>query len=109
MAAAVGILTERQKAIDIGDHMGPKYRILEEPSLRSNLIEEDYIFIGDFVVGGTELRIAQTYARSKGSVIKHAVLIGCMLDSEEYNMDFDISCLVKLRDCCSEDKFPLIQ
>src|ERR1043165_961473 len=69
LAAAVGLLTARQKNIEIVDHMGPKYKIFEESSIRTTMIEEDYIYIGDFVVGGTELRIAQAYSRSKGSKI----------------------------------------
>ncbi|MEA2206523.1 MAG: hypothetical protein QOE77_3299 [Blastocatellia bacterium] len=105
LAAAVGLLSGRHKTIEIVDHMGPKYKILEEPSLRSTAVEEDYIYVGDFVIGGTELRIAQAYARSKGSRIKHAVVIGRMLETAEYNLDFDITSLVNLHECSPNERF----
>lgn len=105
MAAAVGLLTGRQHSIEIVDHMGPKYRILEEHSLRLSSGNEDYIYVGDFVVGGTELRIAQAYARSKGAMLRHALVIGCRLDPEEYQLDMGVSCIVKLEECCPKAKF----
>jgi hypothetical protein len=105
MAAAVGLLTGRQHSIEIVDHMGPKYRILEEHSLRLSTGNEDYIYVGDFVVGGTELRVAQAYARGKGAILKHAIVIGCRLNPDEYQLDMGISYLVKLEDCCPSAKF----
>lgn len=108
-AAAVGLLTSTQNTIEIVDHMGPKYRILEDPSFMPSVVNEDYVYIGDFVVGGTELRIAQTYARSRGSSLQHAVVVGCMLDSTEYGFGIEISCLVDLKGCCSGDTFPLFE
>lgn len=105
LAAAVGLLTGRQQSIEIVDHMGPKYRILEEHSLRLSAGNEDYIYIGDFVVGGTELKIAQAYARSKGAMLRHAVVIGSRLDPAEYQLDMDISYLVKLDECCPPTTF----
>lgn len=104
-AAAVGLLTSRHRSVEIVDHMGPKYKILEEPSLRATLVEDDYIYVGDFVIGGTELRIAQAYARSKGSQLKHAIVVGKVLETADYNLDFDISALVNLKECCPTLRF----
>ncbi|HVG33128.1 MAG TPA: hypothetical protein VM911_08610 [Pyrinomonadaceae bacterium] len=108
LTAAVGLLTGRQD-IEIVDHMGPKYKILEEHSLRLSAGSEDYIYVGDFVVGGTELRVAQAYARSKGATLRHAVVIGCRLDPDEYQLDMGISYLVKLEECCPTAKFQFIK
>lgn len=105
LAAAVGLLTDRQQSIEIVDHMGPKYRILEEHYLRSASFDGDYIFVGDFIVGGTELRIAETYARTKGSTLKYAVVLGVLLEPSEYQLKMGISYLVKLKECCPGAEF----
>jgi hypothetical protein len=108
-AVAVGLLSDRTDSIEIVDHMGPKYKVLEEPNLRSSVVDEDYIYVGDFVVGGTELRIAEAYARTKGSRIKHAVVIGGMLASSDYGLEFEVSSLVNLRECCPTEKFVFLE
>jgi len=104
-AAAIGLLSDRQQAIEIVDHVGPKYKILEDPALHPSTPDDDYIYVGDFVVGGTELRIAQAYARGKGARIKHAFVVGKVLQAEDYRLDFEISSLVDLMNCCPTARF----
>lgn len=81
-AGAIGIL--ESFPIEIVDHMGPDLKILEEYTLRVNQEKVEYVYVGDFVIGGTELKIAETYAVARGCYINHAILIGSLLKPSEY-------------------------
>jgi hypothetical protein len=87
--------------LEIVDHIGPIHEILEEPTFANERGSGSYIYIGDFIVGGTELKVAKTYAWSKGKRLEHAVVLGSVLNPEDYDTSgrLQIYPLVKLRDC----------
>lgn len=101
IAAAVGLLSSRDLEIEIVDHIGPKHQILEEYSIEQESRGIKYVYIGDFLIGGTEIKTAQLYARSKGNSITHAMVIGNWLNSEDYieNLEVQLLSPVKLREC----------
>lgn len=98
-AAGVALLTRSQHTLEIIDHMGPRHQILEDLPHKFSAPPKIFIYIGDFMVGGTEVKIADTYARSKGAKVICALLIGSLLDSKEFQTNIDIDRLVSLRDC----------
>ncbi|TKT92665.1 hypothetical protein [Dyadobacter frigoris] len=44
----------------------------------------DYIYIGDYTIGGTEIKIAQTYAALKNSILNHGVVLASLFTSSDY-------------------------
>jgi hypothetical protein len=105
-AAAVRLIDQTVLPIEVVDHMGPRHKILEEHSLKGPSHAVTYIFIGDFIVGGTELRIAEAYAHGNGSVLGYAVVLGCALPGECYSSQVRIKSLVGvLSECCPDAKF----
>jgi hypothetical protein len=108
MAAAVGILSEMEDRLEVVDHVGPKHRILEEHSLRGDSFRGAFILIADFIVGGTELKIARNYAHHRGGVLCHVVTIGTVLPTEDYMTDVSISRLVDLTKVCPEVRYSFL-
>ena len=51
-AAALAFMKGEPLDLEIVDHMGPKLAILEEHHLNRVRRNLDYIYVGDFVVGG---------------------------------------------------------
>lgn len=94
-AVAVGLLTA--KKVEIVDHMGPMRKIIEEHDTLQLARCRTYIYIGDFVVGGTEIRVAQTYAQGRSSTVNQAVVIGSVLHPQEYAGDCELHSLVNLK------------
>lgn len=104
-AAAAALLTGSHQRLQVIDHVGPKHRILEEHRLGVLREPMDYILVSDFVVGGTELKIAEAYAQLRGGELVGAVAIGTALSVEEYGTSFQIRRLVDLMDCCPAGSF----
>ena len=44
-----------------------------------------YVLVSDFVVGGTELRIAESFANHRQSIVASCLCLGKVLDSESYS------------------------
>jgi hypothetical protein len=100
LAGAIGLL--ESKKIEIVDHMGPELKILEEYTLRSTEEKTQYVFISDLILGGTELKIAQTYAVARGCILKHALAIGTLLKPEEYKGGIEVHSLLQITDACPD-------
>lgn len=107
-AGALGILGSFD--IEIVDHMGPDLKILEEYTLRIDQEEINYIYIGDFIIGGTELKIAETYAVVRSCIVDHALVIGSLLEPSDYKSYKDrpnVHSLVKLKEVKPEAKYEI--
>jgi hypothetical protein len=89
--------------LDIIDHLGPRHRILETTHLAGRNHRGNYIMIGDFIVAGTELKVARTYAQLRGGQLIAAQFIASALETEVYMntnlLDVHLNALVKLGDC----------
>jgi len=105
-AGSIGIL--ESYPIEIVDHMGPDLKILEEYTLRVATENVEYIYVGDFVIGGTELKIAETYAVARGCVIKHAIVIGSLFDPSEYKGTVKVHPVVKLREANPKIRYQMV-
>lgn len=93
---------------EIIDHMGPTPHILEEHSVAGTGGKGECIYVGDFCIGGTELRIAQTYAHLRGRIMRQALVIGSLLQpSDEAFPGIDIISLVDLRKLCPDAIYEL--
>ncbi|MEZ7206234.1 hypothetical protein [Pseudoalteromonas sp. DY56-GL79] len=89
------------------DHIGPKHHIYEMTN--SHKFEEsDYcIYIGDFLIAGTELKVTQAYCQFTGGNIKHSFVIGKYTEIENLNNQIMLHSLVSLRDCVDELTYTL--
>lgn len=101
LAAALSMVSCRELSVEIVDHMGPKHAILEEHSLAIASRGVHYVYVGDFLIGGTELKTAQMYAISKGCRVGCAVILGHWLPIADYeeNMGTHLTSLVDLSTC----------
>lgn len=106
-AAIAFLLTGRPFEVEIVDHLGPHHAVLEEDYLRPSGGALRYVFIGDFILGGTELKIAQYYARTKGAILEHAIALGRLLPRKAYGPRVDVRTLVSIPECCPEAEFEL--
>lgn len=83
---------------EIVDHMGPDHKIMEQQEYRGHKTRGDHIYIGDFCIGGTEVRTAEAYAIASGRHIRHALVIGSLLEPKEYFKDrISLHALISLK------------
>jgi len=92
---------------EIIDHMGPTPKILEEQLVIGSRTQEESIYLGDFCIGGTEMRIAQTYALLRGRAMRCAVVIGCVVTADGAFPGILVNSLVDLKTICPDAKYEL--
>lgn len=101
-AAAISLLSNPEIKFDTVDHLGPKHKLFDLDffeKLKTTVKEKiRYIYIGDFIIGGTEIKIAQTYAQIYGFELKHAVVLGSFFDLDRFSPNFSIKSLVNIKD-----------
>lgn len=66
--------------VDVIDRFGPSQKFIEEYASDEWSTPAYYIFVGDFVIAGTELKIAEVHSYHRQTLLKHAVVIGSVLD-----------------------------
>ena len=103
-AAAIGLLSGLQ--IETVDHFGPIFKNQEADISIADANE--YVYIGDFTVGGTEIKISKTYALMKNSKLIHAVVIASLLKKEAYK-EFVLHPLTYLLESCPLAKYTLTE
>lgn len=93
-AASIGLLLSLP--FETIDHFGPKHKVFDNDFL--NRIEKgsNYIFVGDFCIGGTEIKTAKMYTNLKGSFLNHAIVIGNQIDPKYFKDYFKLYSLVDL-------------
>lgn len=88
------------------DHIGPKHGIIEGPA--PDWIESKYcIYIGDFLIAGTEVRITDVYCNFFGVSLIHAFVIGKYTSVERLNDRVELHSLVDLKKCVEELEYRL--
>lgn len=99
-AAAIRILAENYyPSLEIIDHIGPKHELLEGHIGRTSMCGEQYILVSDFVIGGTEIKVAKTYAIAQGASLKGAITIGSYLPgTDAYDTSIRLRSVVSLRE-----------
>ena len=94
LAAAVGNLLEYD--IEVVDHLGPVQNLMVRKDARRYDSRSVYFYIGDFAIGGTEIKNAATFVQLVGKHMAGAVTIGSALDESEYDFKFPFTSLVRL-------------
>lgn len=99
-AGAIRVLANRHSpSLVIVDHMGPQHEMLELHSSSKEVGGGDYIYVGDFIIGGTELKVAKTFLMAHNASLKGAVVIGSYLGSgNHYLSDVELRSLITIPD-----------
>lgn len=101
-AASVGLILGLQ--VETVDHFGPILKNHETDYSISNTHE--YIYMGDFAVGGTEIKVSKTYALMRNSKLEHAVVIASLFDKNIFK-EFHLHPLVYLKKSCPNANYAL--
>jgi hypothetical protein len=96
-ALALQSLTEVGSSVEVVEHFGPLARFLNPVDNNLAGRARAYVYIGDFLVGGTELKLAEFYCRSNGANLCAACVLGSALPPSDYKRDFPILALTNLR------------
>jgi len=100
----LGILNELEY-VNI-DHIGPIHKVYDFNNLDLKHRNRNYVYIGDFVFGGTEIKLTKVYASFAGARLDHALVLGSLFDSSVFN-DFKLHELNTLREIATDAKFKL--
>lgn len=90
------------------DHFGPKHKVFDTEFLKRIEKGTNYIYIGDFAFGGTEIKLAKTYTEMKSSSLKHAVVLGNLIEPEHFADEFNLYSLINLNNLNREAQFSLL-
>jgi len=71
------------------DHIGPIHKVYDFESLNIAHQDRNYFYVGDFVFGGTEIKLTKVYASFIGAKLNHALVLGSLFDSEVFK-DFKL-------------------
>jgi len=92
----------------IFDHFGPKHDLKELPIRRAFKEKEQCIYVGDFLIGGTEVKLTQTYCNSLGGELSKAFVLGKYTKSNNLGHNIAIQSLVQLSDCITDLRYELV-
>lgn len=103
-AAAIALISGIN--FDVIDHLGPRQRLYDYSSIEPRPSGIEYIYVGDFVCGGTEIKIAQTFTKMHGSNLSHALVIGSAQAKEAYQA-FTLHSLMNLKSVIPNLKYEI--
>ncbi|UAB72217.1 hypothetical protein INR79_23420 [Vibrio sp. SCSIO 43132] len=88
------------------DHLGPNYDLSEPTPLHINS-EHSLIYIGDFLIAGSELKTTDMYCHSYGGKIDSAFVIGKYTKQENISSGIKLYSLTNLKDCVNDLRYEL--
>ena len=95
-AAMLGLINNLK--FETIDHFGPKHKVYDVDFIQLKEQDINYIYVGDFVFGGTEIKIAKTYTELKGSKLANAICIGSLFDPKVFSSEFNLKALLNIKD-----------
>ncbi len=103
-ASAVSLLTDI--GYDTIDHLGPKHKLFDVEVFENFKKGIQYIYIGDFVIGGTEIKIAKAYAELLGCELDHAVVLSSLLPPSIFK-DFTLIPLTLIKEIVTDAEYQI--
>jgi hypothetical protein len=108
-AAALAFTSTIARAVEVLDHLGPHPALLEEHDLAGTRSNLEYVYVGDFMIGGTEVKLAANWAAMRRSRVVAAVMLGTLFDEDEYGLNgIRIVSLASLKGLNPKAKFAAI-
>lgn len=86
------------------DHIGPIHKVYNFQESGNN--NTNFVYIGDFVFGGTEIKLTKVYVGFSGGNLKHALVLGSLFEPEAFT-DFNLFELSRLKDMSPDANFKL--
>lgn len=85
--------------LEIIDQLGPKHKIFDIHTLEDIQSETntEYLYFGDYTAGGTEIKIAKTYASVSGAGLSKAFVLGSLHHPKVFIDYFDLYPLARLK------------
>jgi hypothetical protein len=105
-AAAISLLIN--KSYDTIDHLGPRHKLFDVELLDNFKKGVRYIYVGDFIVGGTEVKIAKAYAELLGCEMNYAVVLSSLLDPDVFKDNFNLIALTRIKEVVPEADYQLL-
>jgi hypothetical protein len=106
-ASAVSYLVN--KGYDTIDHLGPRHKLFDVEVFENFKKGTQYIYVGDFVIGGTEIKIAKAYAELLGCELNHAVVLGSSLSPDVFKESFSLTTLTRINDIVPDAEYKLLE
>lgn len=104
--SAVSLLIN--KSYDTIDHLGPKHKLFDVELLDNFKKGIRYIYVGDFLVGGTEVKIAKAYAELLGCELNHAIVLSSLLSPEVFKDNFSLITLTRIKEIVPDADYQLL-
>lgn len=107
-ALAIGLITDTQ--VDLIDFDSPESRVYNLDDLEYLKLHEtkkNYIYIGDFVFGGTEIKIAKTYITAFNKNLEFAIALGSLFNPDIFKESFKLISLTSLDGLNNKAKYSL--
>lgn len=89
------------------DHIGPKHDFNFNPNHKEIKPNSLCIYIGDFLIAGTELKVTQAYCNLFSGKIDYAFVLGKYTRKDKLCGDINVHSLVQLKECVSNLKYEL--
>src|SRR6185437_2895019 len=106
-ASAVSYLIN--KGYDTIDHLGPKHKLFDVELFENFKKGVQYIYVGDFMVGGTEVKIAKAYSELLGCELNHAVVLSSLLEPDVFKDIVNLCPLTMIREIIHDAEYKLIE
>lgn len=94
--------------IQIIDHVGPYHDVVGKRFDKNNIIKERCIYIGDFIIAGTEVKLLSAYCNFMGAKLIHAFVIGKYTEQSHIDKKVKLHSLVDLKKCKPELEYKLV-
>lgn len=89
------------------DHLGPNHDLVDHPLNLKKTLRENCIYIGDFLIAGTELKITEAYCNFMSGNLKHAFVLGKYTKKSVLGNHVSLHSLVELRECVTNLEYRL--
>ncbi len=91
------------------DHVGPIHKVFDGNITTRPEKNINYIYVGDFIFGGTEIKIAKTYLTINNCKLNNAIVIGSLFDKSIFSQDFNLYYLENLRTISRDSDFKIFE
>lgn len=94
--------------IQIIDHVGPYHDVVGRRYESVDLMRKECIYIGDFLIAGTEVKLISAYCNFIGTKLTNAFVIGKYTERKSIDNRINIHSLVDLNDCGIDLEYKLV-
>jgi len=108
LAAAIWEILESEHHINLCpiDHFGPKHDLLEPAKFHDPIQNSKCIYVGDFLIAGTEVKVLSAYTKFLSGELCAAFVVGKYTVKEKLG-GTSLKSLVNLRDCVQPLEYKL--